>query len=157
MMRLRIVFVAAALWVVCGGCGSAQEVRNVIYVGSQNSGSGLTQDRLQACVRLLAEEMRIDESALPIILVIHVSPGEAERAGLKKAAAKLRINYDPERSTASYYELWVSGKPTTLEYTYSLSCVLEHFAGVHRSEAEEKEIVARVVRFLDATISASGK
>ncbi len=127
----------------------------VIFVESDGAAARtIGQEKIETCVRLLAREMGIDQKALPTILVIHVSPREGARAGLKKTAAKLRINSDAEKSSAPYYELWLAGDVSTYTYVYSLHYLLERHFDRHDDEAQQQRSIARVLLYLDATVSA---
>jgi hypothetical protein len=126
----------------------------VIFLESSSAGRTLPADKLEDCVRLLAHEMRVDSKSLPAILVVHMSAREGERAGLKKMSAKLLVNSDPEKSIHPFYELWLAGDVNTHDYVFSMYHLLAHHFGVDEPEKQQEETIARVVRYLDATVSA---
>ncbi len=132
---------------------AARDNGGVLYVESDAAGRPIGQARIASCVRMLEHEMGIEGKPLPTIVVIHVSTKEADRAGLKKVAAKLRVNYDQEKSGEQYYELWLVGNATTYDYVYSLHYLLGQHFGLHEPEAHQRNIIARVVRWMDATVS----
>jgi len=124
----------------------------VIFVESGVAGHGIGAERIDTCMRLLAQEMGV-ANPLPTIVVIHIDKREADKVGLKNVSAKLRINSGSDRAD-NYYELWLVGSPTTFEYTYSLAYLLQAHFDLHHPEAEQRAVVERVVRHLDATIAA---
>lgn len=155
MMQRRLLISALTTLLLSGGVATAADTAtNVIYVESDGMARSIGQEKIANCVRLLQHEMGIDGKTLPTIVVIHVSRREGDRAGLKKVAAKLRINSDRELADKPYYELWLAGDTTTYDYVYSLHYLLQQHFALRETEAEQKSTIARVVRWMDATVSA---
>ena len=150
----RALHIPILLLLLGGGALRAGSVSipSVVFVESSSAGHGIAPERIEASMRLLAQEMGIT-GTLPTIVVIHIDKREADRVGLKNVSAKLRVNSGAEPAD-NYYELWLVGSPTTFEFTYSLSFVLQTHFDLHRAEAEQKAVVDRVVRHLDATVAA---
>ena len=145
-----------ALLLAGGGSRSATaaDEPSVIYVESGSAGHGLQAEKIENCVRLLIRELGVEGKPLPTIVVVHVSARDAARAGLKNIAAKVLLNYQAETSKDPYYELWLAGEPATYDYVYALYFILVRHFGQHHTESEQKSTIARVVRWMDATVSA---
>jgi hypothetical protein len=135
----------------------AADGSRVVYVESPGAGYGLSQERLEHCLQLLAKEMAIDPDALPMIVVMHVSTADAQRAGFGKPTLKLFANYEPENRNRRFYELWLIGASSTYEYTRALASVLEHHFAFGHHDQELGRIIGRVTRYLDATVSAKAR
>ena len=133
---------------------AAKDVTPVIYVESGNSGHGITRVRLENCVKMLAGELGIEKDSLPTVMVIHVGKREAERAGMKGVAVKLRTNRLADSVQDMYYEVWLVGEPSTMEYVYVLHYLLEQHFSLHMDAAARMRTVTRVARWLDGTVSA---
>jgi hypothetical protein len=99
------------------------------------------------------KELGIAESALPQIVIIHISKKEAGGAGLKKESATLRVNLSSEQSEP-YYEIWLVGEPTDFQSAYCLAWLLRYQFKLQRNDAELRDRTMRVVHSLNATISA---
>jgi hypothetical protein len=136
---------------------TAQDAPALLYVESAAAPRGIQQERLETCLRLLMQDLGLSNQPLPLIAVVHIGEAEARRAGLQNVSVKLRLNTDPAADAQPYYELWLVGEPRTADYTFSLDYLLERHFSLQREPAAQQATVARVVRFLDATVSARRK
>jgi len=130
----------------------AQATAHVTLLTSPDAPGRVTPEQLNRCVLQLAEQWKIKESALPKIVVFHVSQVVARHVSLSG-----RINIRRNRSNDqadSYYEVWLVGDISSQSVVLAIENVLENYFGLHVSDQQRVEVVTRVSRFQDATISA---
>ena len=99
------------------------------------------------------QELKLEGKPLPTILVVHVSAREAGHAGLARTSVKLRLNTDPDRRDQPYYELWLAGEPAAEEYTVAMFSLLDDCFRLHPEPVAQKQVIARVVRYLKSTVN----
>jgi hypothetical protein len=100
---------------------------------------------------LLVRELGLEGKDLPRIMVVHVSKNAGKAAGVP--ANRVRRNSAGDLSDV-YYEFWIVGPSNAAAYAISLETVLESEFELKLTAAERDQVLARVVRALDATVSA---
>jgi hypothetical protein len=148
--------VFAMVSVVAGQSADGSDLPKIIYVESVKAPHRPSPVKIETCLHLLQKEIGVEGKPLPSIVVIHISGREAARFGLTNIPVKLRLHDEVSRP-GEPDELWLVGEPSSFAYTLGMSMLLEHHFGLSRGELEKQQVVARVARVLDLTISASAK
>ena len=128
----------------------AQAPGSLIFLDSSGAGSKIAAERLHTCLHLVSRELGVAGRPLPSILVLHASPQAARAAGVEHTTVIVNTPEDGARS----YQFWIVGKPSYVETTAAMYDILEDYDEVRLPEAERKEIMTRVIRYLQNTISA---
>lgn len=123
---------------------------SLVFVGSSDAPGAMEQDRLKTCLQRLAQEMKVADKPMPRILVLHVSKPVA--AAVELAGSTVRSNTG--RGGGAYYELWLVGKVTPDQYLEAMTTILETHFKLHYADTERKQLMTRVLRYLQMTVSA---
>jgi hypothetical protein len=113
----------------------------------------LERQKIASCENLLVREMNLAGRELPRVLVLHVSEDTGKALKLQTS---IRRNSDKDRNDV-YYEFWIVGPGRAGDYAVAMQALLQEHFGLRMTDAERKEIVLRVVRILNATVSAYGQ
>jgi len=122
------------------------------FVPTRKGVEAVDHERMTASLALLLRQMHLSEQDLPHILVIQPTPEVAHATGATQSTVR-RAN--PSGGPV-YYELWIVGPPKPAEYITGLHLILEEYFSVQISDADRKSDVLRVMRVMDATVSAHG-
>ena len=152
-MKISSALLVVAMLIGISGACRAADKSKIIVVESADAPGRIASDRVEDCLRLLSHEAGTDADSLPLIVVMHVSQKEAAEAGFFGLGMALRRNSNTD-SSSSFYELWLIGEPLTTNYVQALNVVIEQELRLRRNAEEQKRVVARVTRWLDATVSA---
>jgi hypothetical protein len=125
---------------------------NLVFVESSDA-KGVEKQKIASCVGLLVREMNLGGRDLPRVLVLHVSENAAKAL---EVHSSIRRNSSKDQGDV-YYEFWVVGKARAIDYTVAMQALLQEHFQLQMTEAERKQVVARVVRILNATVSAYGQ
>ncbi len=121
------------------------------FVDLPEAGGKLDRERARTCLALLLGEFKIANRALPHIVVIHADRKLADAAGVTRTS--IRRNTAPAGANV-YYELWIVGKPTVGTYAVMLQGIVEQHFALQLTEQDRDRILARVLRYLQNTVSA---
>ena len=133
---------------------------NLVFLESTDTRGRLPQERITTCLGQLVREMQLLGREMPHILVFHVSEKAGRAAGILRPDlhhTSVRINTPADAPTALYYEVWLVGDGSPAEYTIALESILERHFDLKLTEAERRQVSARVLRFLANTVSAYGE
>ncbi len=152
MKFLSVAFLFALLAIP----GTAQPDKGELtIVASPDVPVVLSQERLSHCLKMLVRETKVQANKLPHIVVFQVSKKAARGAYITEDIAVRRNQAG--RVSEHYYEVWLVGEPK-LNYVVALENVLEDHFGLTFTEKERGEILTRIARAEDATVSvAEGK
>lgn len=156
----RLSFLGAVLIVASFLISSSQAASNpkssvsgnLVFLGSSDAPGVVAQERLKACMQQMAQEMMVADKAMPLILVVHVSNSAGEALGATQSA--VRRNSGPLGSDV-YYELWLVGPVGPRDYVAGMETILELHFGLQYSDPERTKMMARVLRYVQATVSAN--
>ena len=125
---------------------------NLYFVESPDA-RGLEKQKIASCENLLVREMNLGGRELPRVLVLHVSESIGKAL---KVRTSIRRNLSKDHGDL-YYEFWIVGQAKPFDYAVSLQTLLQEHFQVQMTDAERKEVLTRVVRILNATVSAYGQ
>jgi len=132
---------------------------SLIFLESVDARGALQQERIGTRLAQLVREMQLAGREMPNILVFHVSEKAGRAAGIRRSDignTSVRINSN-HTSSVVYYEVWLVGDGSPAEYTIALENILEHHFELKLTDAERKQVGARVIRYLLNTVSAYGE
>jgi hypothetical protein len=133
------------------GNGNAS-ASNLYFVEAPDA-RGLEKQKIASCENLLVREMNLAGRELPRVLVLHVSESTGKAL---KVRTSIRRNLSKDHGDL-YYEFWIVGQAKAPDYAVSLQTLLQEHFQVQMTDAERKEVLTRVVRILNATVSAYGQ
>lgn len=145
-----IILILLALFAPPSPAVAQSPANPLVFLDSPGADGKVVRERLVTCLNLLVRDLNLAGKPLPPIVVLHVSPQVARAAGVEHTAI---IANTPEVGPRAY-EFWIVGKPTYAEYTAGMYDILEHYFHVQLPQPERKEIMTRVLRVLQNTISA---
>jgi hypothetical protein len=125
---------------------------NLYFVEAPDA-RGLEQQKIASCENLLLREMNLAGRELPRVLVLHVSESTGKAL---KVRTSIRRNHSQDQ-TDVYYEFWIVGQGRAVDYAVAMEELLRQHFQLQMSDAERKEVLTRVVRILNATVSAYGQ
>ena len=123
---------------------------SLLFLDGPGAPGKVVHERLVTCLNLLVRELELGGKQLPPIVVLHVSSQAARAAGVEHTTV---LSNTPEVGPRGY-NFWIVGKPTYIEYTAAMYDILEDYYSVRLPEPERREIMTRVIRVLQNTISA---
>ncbi len=123
----------------------------LVLLESPEAAGHVDKQKLLSCVSLLMRELGLQSKEIPRILVLHVSNKEGQVAGVK--ANSIRRNASLERGDV-YYEFWIVDVGTSPLYAVSLESILEGHFEIKLTNEERDQVLARVIRVLNVTVSA---
>ena len=126
---------------------------NLIFVEAPDA-RGLDKQKIASCENLLLREMNLAGRELQRVLVLHVS--ESAGKALKVVRTSIRRNHAKDQGDL-YYEFWIVGQGHTADYAVAMQALLQEHFQLQMTDAERKEVLTRVVRILNATVSAYGQ
>ena len=114
----------------------------VTLVESADAPGRVEQRSLVRLYWQLIKEQGLHLKRLPHVLVMHISPKAAAKVG--RGSVRVRTDHCERPAGDSYYQVWLVGEPAMQEYFVGMQHVLQHEFGLHPSEGELKDLVARV-------------
>jgi hypothetical protein len=127
----------------------------ILILSAPDAPGKISADRIATCLRLIAEDLKVDRQDLPRIVVMHVSRKTGVAAGVNHTT--VRRNYDAHSDHTLYYEFWIVGEPTDVDYSVGAFNILENRLGQKVEEKQRLAIMQRALRFLQSTVSAYGE
>ena len=150
--------VVAAIIILCASFAASAPpppetpAANLVILESSDAKGKLPRSKLASSMSELVRQMKLAGKKLPRLLVVHVSPSDANTVGVRQNA----IRHNTGDMYDEYYELWIIGDAHSAEYTAAFEQMLEHHFSLEMTDAERKRVITQVVRYLDATLSAYG-
>lgn len=126
---------------------------NLVFVESPDVRGKLPKNKLAGSMAELVRALKLPVKTLPRVLVLHVSSQAGEAVGVQSCA----LRHNSGQIADPYYELWIVGDANTGEYTAAFEQVLERHFKLPMTDTERDKVIARVMRFLNATIDAHGE
>lgn len=130
-------------------------MQKITVLNAPDAPGTVSRERLATCMWLIAQDLKMESQELPHILVMHVTAKDAASAGVTETA--VRHNSGAKVGAKGYYEFWIVGEPTAVEYSAAIYNILENRTGTRREDKERVSIMRRALRYLQATISAVGE
>ena len=150
MRRLFPVFIALLLAVPALAAGPG-----ILIFNSAEAPGKVSSERIAACFRLMAQDLKLDSHEMPSVVVLHVSRREGLAAGVDHTL--VRRNYEASNEQTLYYEFWIVGEPRAVDYTAAAMNILENRMGRQLEQKEKIAIMQRTLRYLQSTVSAYGE
>ena len=126
--------------------------RDIILFSSSDSASSVSAERLNSCFHQLAHEWKVNEKSLPQVIVFQASKRAAHTALVNKKV-EVRHNRSADH-TDDYYEVWLVESTSNEDFVLALSNVIEDHFQLKPTDDERRQILARMSRVQNATISA---
>lgn len=152
-MRRNLIFLAVLLFAL--PVFASAPGPEILILSAPDAPGRISAERIATCVRLIAEDLKVSHQDLPRILVLHVSRKTGVAAGVNHTT--VRRNYDPHSDQTLYYELWIVGEPSDVDYSVAAFNILENRLGQKVEEKQRLAIMQRALRFLQSTVSAYGE
>ena len=149
----RILIFLAGLFLVVPAFAAPGS--GIVILSAADAPGKVSLERIAACERLIAQDLKINEVDIPRIVVMHVSQRAGAAAGVPRTT--VRRNYDAANDQTVYYEFWIVGEPRDIDYSAGVMNILENRSGQKVEEKERMAILQRAVRFLQSTVSAYGE
>ena len=144
-----------ALCFVANSSAVAEEPLNFIpnfstVVSSPDIKEPLTIDRLTVAMNEAAHAMNVQQLARPQIVVLQLSPAEAQKLGLKMTTV---LTNHGRRRPEMFYEVWIVGPDGLTDMVRGVETVYEAHYNLKYTDAERGKLVARVLKFVAGTIN----
>lgn len=127
----------------------------IVILSAPDAPGKVSVERIATCLRLIAQDMKVNEVDLPRIVVMHVSQRVGAAAGVPHTT--VRRNYDAVNSQTVYYEFWIVGEPRDVDTSAAVLNILESRSGHKVEQKDRLAIMQRALRFLQNTVSAYGE
>lgn len=118
-------------------------------VNSPDAPGQLSNSELSLCLLAIATVLRVEEKALPRILVLHVSEALATEFGVTQPGV-IRHNRCGVAEPQQYYEVWIIGTAELSDYAAGFTGILEDWFRLQVSD-EERRIAAEMAAWAAAT------
>ena len=151
MRSSTISFAAVLLVATAAVAQSPRSSDDIVLLASADAKGVVTDDQLDRCLLLVAEQWKINRSQLPRIVVFHVSERVARQMSLSKVT--LRRTHGV-KGQDSYYEVWIADEPNSHGIALAFENIVENSFQLHVTEEQRGEVVARVSRAQDDVVSA---
>lgn len=146
-----VIVLILLLFAVSSQAGSQPVVSGtLVFLGSSDAPGSVTAERLQRCLRHLAEALKVEDKVMPSIVVFQVSQRVAKAMGLKPVTVRRNTG----QGGGPYFELWLVGQVTPADYVPALESILEYNFGLQNAEPERVKLIARVLRYELSTVDA---
>ncbi len=151
-MRCLYACLGALLLTAAAFAGVPDQVRQKVKVINSTEAKGsVDADRLQECFWLLLQQQGLSDQELPNIVVVHVSRSEAAAAGVRDNVVRWEsVNGSPRK----YYQLWLIDECDVAHYVVAFQTIITTAFALSTSDQEQDAVRLRVLRTLNATISA---
>ncbi|HKN33680.1 MAG TPA: hypothetical protein VJX16_10610 [Terriglobales bacterium] len=149
LLYRALLFILVASSVVHGAPPPEEVSGTLIFLESPDIAHLETQ-KLTTCLTWLVRELGLEGKDLPLIVVMHISERAGKAAGV--AASSIRRNSSGNRGDV-YYEFWIVGQGSAAVYAVNLEAVLERHFVLKLTDAEHADVLKRVVRMLNASVS----
>lgn len=130
---------------------SHQVQHALAFIDSPDAPGTLDANHLRQCFSLLAQRLKLPDSDLPHVVVIHVSPEAAHAADVRASCVRRNA-----AGNSQYYEFWIVGRPKPAEYARFLYTIFEQHYNLTLSIGEQQQVAAFVTRLMSSTVNASG-
>ena len=147
----RALLLILAVGFVAYGSPLPDEVSGkLIFLESPDAGH-LESQKVATCFSMLIHELRLEGKDLPTIVVVHVSEKTGKAAGVPASSVRRNLSGGPGNI---YYEFWIVGQGNAAVYAVYLEVLLERHFALKLTDTEHADVLRRVVRMLNATVSA---
>ncbi|MGZ4788863.1 MAG: hypothetical protein ACXVZX_10115 [Terriglobales bacterium] len=152
MRRTGFSFVLVLLAASMAVPQSSRPSANVVLLSSPDAKGVITTEQLTRCLQQVAEQWKVNPESLPKVVVVHVSEEVARKVPVS-GKITIRRNHS-ENGQDSYYEVWIVGEPSNQTIALAMDNVVENRFQLHVTQQQRIDVVNRVSRFQDATMSA---
>ena len=129
----------------------------VVVVESRDAAGRIDRQRLLTVLRQACAELHLDEAAVPRILVVHLTAGEAlvgaVPAGAGMMVEKVDVKVEHGEPTSRFI-VWLVGQPSDQRLVHAAVDVLSHHLGLALSAADTLSTERRLSLRLAATVDA---
>lgn len=141
-------------------CGSPPADRHVVVVESSDANGKIDHQRLTRIVEQVRSELHIDESAVPEIVLIHVTDDEACAAGVPAGMAVMVERSFPSvegkgDAMPARFLVWVVGRPDDRKMVAAVAHVLRLHLQLELSDGDLLLAEKRILQRLNATVDVN--
>lgn len=148
----RLLIGLAVLFIVVPGFARTPDI---LILNAADAPGKVSTERIAACVRVIAQELKVSSQDFPRIVVLHVSRKGGAAAGVSHTL--VRRNFDAGTDHVVYYEFWIVGEPREIDYSAAVMNILENRSGQKLEQKDRMAIMQRALRYLQNTVSAYGE
>ena len=126
-----------------------QTVEPFVIIEESGASGKIEPQKLAVALHLMIQQLHIEATELPTIVIYHISPRSARFIGLSASSIF--------RNTGSgnlRYEMWIIGIPSSHAYSYFLESMLEHHFNVSIGDEARSLAIREVEHALNMTMDA---